>query len=367
MAWNWQQDDWGNFTYNSTKLVELEKQFLHESGLMFGAFTYLDENEKDHLRIEIISNEALKTSEIEGEYLDHDSLQSSICRQFGIKSDNRKIKPAEKGISALLLDLYKTYDEKLSDKLLFRWHKELMASRDDIERIGGYRSGDDPMQIISGRYYAPKVHYEAPPSSSIPDEMRKFINWFNESRNLHPLTRAGIAHLYFDCIHPFEDGNGRIGRALAEKALAQSLGKPTLIALSTIINAHKKDYYAALAKANKSNDVTDWLIYFSNTILLALKHSKRRVETLISKAKLFKRLDGKLNERQIKVLNKLFEAGPNGFEGGLSAANYKSITGAPIATTSRDLVDLVKKGALVKKGELKYSRYFISHEHSVRF
>lgn len=360
MTWNWQKEDCGNFSYNSSKLDELEKQFLHESGLMFGAFTYLDENEKDRLRIEIISNEALKTSEIEGEYLDHDSLQSSICRQFGIKSDNRKIKPAEKGISALLLNLYKTYNEKLSDKLLFRWHKELMAGRTDVEQIGGYRAGDEPMQIISGRYDAPKVHYEAPPSSTIAEEMRKFTKWFNESAHIHPLARAGIAHLYFECIHPFEDGNGRIGRALAEKALAQSLGKPTLIALSTIINANKKEYYAALEKANKSNDMTDWLMYFSNTILLALRHSKRRVETLISKAKLFKKLEGKLNERQIKVLNKLFEAGPNGFEGGLSAANYRRITGAPIATTTRDLVDLVKKGALTKKGELKHTRYYLS-------
>jgi Fic family protein len=359
MTWIWQNEDWGNFTYNSSRLDELEKQFLHESGLMFGAFTYLDENEKDRLRIEIISNEALKTSEIEGEYLDHDSLQSSICRQFGIKADNRRIKPAEKGISALLLDLYKTYDEKLSDKLLFRWHKELMNGRTDIEQIGAYRSGDEPMQIISGRYYAPKVHFEAPPSSSIPDEMRRFIKWFNEAKNIHPLARAGITHLYFECIHPFEDGNGRIGRALAEKALAQSLGKPTLIALSTIINAKKKDYYLALQRANNSNDFTEWLMYFSNIILMALRHSKRKVETLITKAKLFKRLEGQLNERQIKVLNKLFEAEPEGYEGGLSAANYKSITGAPIATTTRDLTDLVKKGALQKQGELKFSRYYL--------
>lgn len=360
MTWNWQKEDWGKFTYNSSKLDELEKQFLHESGLMFGAFTYLDENEKDALRIEIISNEALKTSEIEGEYLDHDSLQSSICRQFGIKSDNRRIKAAEKGISALLLDLYKTYDEKLSDRLLFRWHKELMAGRTDVAQIGGYRTGDEPMQIISGKYDAPNVHYEAPPSLRVTAEMKKYTEWFNKTSGIQPLARAGIAHLYFECIHPFEDGNGRIGRALAEKALAQSLGKPTLIALSTIINANKKEYYLALERANKSNDVTDWLIYFSGTILLALRHSKHKVEALISKAKLFKRLEGQLNERQIKVLNKLFEAEPNGYEGGLSAANYKSITGAPIATTTRDLVDLVNKRALRKEGELKYTRYYLS-------
>jgi Fic family protein len=362
MAWNWQKKDWGNFTYNSSKIDELERQFMHESGLMYGAFIYLNDEEKEKLIIEIISDEALKTSEIEGEYLNRDSLQSSICRQLGIKTDNRKIKPAEKGISELMIDLYKTYNEKLSHNLLFRWHKILMRNREDLEHIGEYRKSKEPMQIISGQIGDPIIHFEAPPAKQIPKEMQNYINWFNRSRsdNLEILAKAGIAHLYFESIHPFEDGNGRIGRALTEKCLAQSIGKPTLIALSTIINADKKAYYDALEKANKSNEITPWLIYFSQTILKSIRHSKNKIAALITKAKLLSKLDGQLNERQIKVLNKMFDAEPEGFEGGMSAAKYKSITGATIPTTTRDLADLVKKKALKKQGELRHSRYYLA-------
>jgi Fic family protein len=359
MNWNWQKKDWGNFTYNLSKLDELENQFIYESGLMFGAFIHLDEDKKEKLLIEIISDEALKTSEIEGEYLNRDSLQSSICRQLGFKADNRKIKPAEKGISELMINLYKTYDQKLSHEVLFRWHGILMRNREDLESIGEYRKSKEPMQIISGQIGEPRIHFEAPPSKQLHKEMTNYIKWFNNNNTLKPLARAGIAHLYFECIHPFEDGNGRIGRALTEKCLAQSLGKPTLIALSTIINADKKAYYDALEKANKSNEITPWLLYFSKTILESIRHSKSKIEALITKAKLFSKLDGQLNDRQIKVLNKMFDAEPKGFEGGMSAAKYMSITGATIPTTTRDLADLVKKKALKKKGELKHSRYYL--------
>jgi Fic family protein len=287
-------------------------------------------------------------------------LQSSICKKFGIKSYNKKIKASEKAISEMMIYLYKTYDEELTHTYLYKLHAILMrGSR--LDSIGKYRKSKEPMLIVSGFAGNQKIHFEAPPSNVLHNEMQRYIKWFNQSKleQLKPLARAGLAHLYFESIHPFEDGNGRIGRALAEKALAQSLDKPTLIALSTIINAEKKVYYQALNDASRDNEITQWQIYFAQTILKALRYSKSKIEALIAKAKLFARLDGQLNQRQIKVLNKMFEAEPEGFEGGLSAANYKSITGATIATTTRDLADLVNKKALRKEGQLRYSRYYL--------
>jgi len=190
-------------------------------------------------------------------------------------------------------------------------------------------------------------------------EMTAFIRWFRASADYGALTRAGIAHLYFVCIHPFEDGNGRIARALAEMALAQSLGQPSLIALSQTIERHRRDYYDALEAANKSVEITDWLVYFANTMLEAQTRSENRLTRLIDKTKMLDRLRGKINARQEKALLRLFQAEPDGFEGGLSAANYRTITEAPVSTTTRDLADLVAKGALRRTGSRKHTRYWL--------
>jgi len=179
---------------------------------------------------------------------------------------------------------------------------------------------------------------------------------------LPALLRAGIAHLYFVSIHPFEDGNGRIGRAIAEKALAQCLGQPTLIALAYTIERNKKTYYTALEQANKRNEITPWLIYFADRVLTAQHYTVTWIEFLISKAKLYDRLRGQLNPRQEKVLARLFREGPEGFIGGFSAEKYIGITGAPRATATRDLQDLVGKGALLRRGERKHTRYQLNLE-----
>lgn len=221
------------------------------------------------------------------------------------------------------------------------------------------------MQVVSGRLDEPKVHFEAPPFSRVPSEMADFLHWFNASApagnsRLSAVTRAGIAHLYFESIHPFEDGNGRIGRAIAEKALAQSLGQPTLIALSTTLLARRKSYYDALEVANKANEITRWLAWFAGIVLEAQHHTLAQTEFILSKAKLFERLNAAFNERQQKVLLRMFREGPAGFMGGLSAGYYSSITGASPSTATRDLADLVEKGALTKVGELKRTRYFLN-------
>ena len=234
MIWNWQQEEWPRFTYDRETMAECEAQVLHKAGMLLGAVKYLAEEEKTGLMIDIISNEAVTTSEIEGEILNRDSVQSSIRRNFGLEAGNRKVPPAEQGIAAMMTDLYREYDQLLSEKELFGWHAMLARGRTDLKRIGAYRTGAEPMQVVSGPIGKSKVHFEAPPSKAMRPEMSRFITWFNSTapggwQPLPALTRAGIAHLYFVSIHPFEDGNGRIARALSEKALSQCLGQPTLI------------------------------------------------------------------------------------------------------------------------------------------
>jgi Fic family protein len=367
MTWNWQQPDWPNFSYDKSLLDDFEKQLLLGAGFAFGAFKHLNEEDKQRLTVELISNEALKTSEIEGEYLDRDSLQSSIRRQFGLTADNRKIPPAEQGIAEMMVDVYRSFEVPLSHTMLFEWHKMLTNGRRDLTDIGRYRTHSEPMQIVSGAIHAPKIHFEAPPSSQMLPEMERFIDWFNATASggktpLPALLRAAIAHLYFVSIHPFEDGNGRIGRAIAEKALAQCLGQPTLIAIAYTIERNKKAYYSVLEQANKQNEITAWLIYFAETIISAQSYTATWIDFLIKKAKFYDRLCGQMNPRQQKALARIFREGPDGFVGGLSAEKYIGITGAPRATATRDLQDLVSKEALVRHGERKHTRYFLSFE-----
>jgi Fic family protein len=218
------------------------------------------------------------------------------------------------------------------------------------------------MQVVSGRIGAPKVHFEAPPSRQVPKEMKRFISWFNRTtpHGKEPwpaIARAGTAHLYFESIHPFEDGNGRIGRAIAGKAIAQSFGQPVLVALATTILAHQKSYYQAFEKANRQNEITEWLVWFAEIALEAQGRSIAQVEFIIAKTKLLDRLRGQINERQEKALLRMFREGPEGFKGGLSAGNYGTITGPSPATTTRDLADLVEKGAIIRTGERRHARY----------
>lgn len=365
MVWNWQQPDWPAFSYDNEQLLELEKKFVSQTGIIIGAYKHVNEENKQEMIIDVISDEALKTSEIEGEYLNRDSLQSSIRKNFGLTTDPGKATPAEQGVSEMMVDLHSNYDRKLDHNALFNWHKMLTRGKTGLKDTGKYRSHKDPMQVVSGHIHKPKIHFEAPPSESMPKEMDKFITWFNnaalpDARQMNTLARAGIAHLYFDSIHPFEDGNGRIARALAEKLLSKQTGRPVLLALSYIIEKNKKKYYAILEKSNKNNEITPYLIYFSKTILDAQQYTLKLIDFIIKKTKLFSRVQGILNKRQEKVLERLFKEGPDGFKGGLSANNYSSITKAPRATTTRDLQDLVIKNILFKTGELKGSRYYLN-------
>jgi Fic family protein len=364
VTWNWQKKDWPNFSYNIEQLVGLENEFLYQAGLLVGVYSHLNNENKNILMIDLLSDEALKTSEIEGEYLNRDSVQSSVKKHFGFQAQNTKIPLAEAGISEMMIDLYSNYHDKLSDELLGKWHRMLTYGRRDIKNLGYYRTDQEAMQVISGPIHNPKVHFAAPPSENIPDEMRLFINWFNDSSPsgktpLSTLIRASIAHLYFVSIHPFEDGNGRIARGLAVKSLADSLKSPVFITLSTIIEKNKKDYYAMLEMSNKSNEITNWLIYFAKTIIQAQKNTVLLIEFIIKKTKFFDHFANELNDRQNKAILRIFAEGPDGFKGGLSAENYINITKTSRATTTRDLQDLVNKKALIRVGERKSTRYYL--------
>ena len=375
MNWIWQHPDWPNFTVDRSRLQPLEARFLQEAGRRIGSWRHLDAQGQTELRVQWLSTEALESSAIEGEMLDRASLQSSIRRHFGLSGDRRAASPAEAGAAEMMMALYREFDRPLDHDMLLRWHRMLMGER-RVAAAGAYRQHREAMQIVSGPDYAPRVHYEAPPSWRIEAEMDRFLVWYAGTQatqeELSALTRAGTAHLYFVCIHPFEDGNGRIGRALAEKALAQLFGEPSLIALSRTIARRRKAYYAALEGVGPSLDITDWLVWFAGTVLDAQLWSERRLVRSIQQAQLFERLRGALNRRQEKALLALFRSEPDGFEGGLSARNYQAITRAPASTATRDLADLVAKGALRRSGERRHTRYWLNlppfeclHEHDV--
>jgi Fic family protein len=367
MTWNWQQKDWPNFIYEPKALKEFEVDFMHRAGVLQGSIKHISADDKQTLTVNLISEEAFKTSEIEGELLNRDSLQSSIRKHFGLKTDNRSVSPAEQGVSEMLLDLYNSTDSNLTHAQLFKWHEMLTNGRRDLQNIGAYRAHSEPMQIVSGGITNPTVHYEALPSERIQKEMDMFVSWFNETRQgsgqeLSALTRSGIAHIYFESIHPFEDGNGRIGRAISEKALSESLGGPTLIAIAQTIEKKRKGYYAALHACSVDLEINEWLHYFCNIVLEAQDYTQSMIDFLIEKGKFYERFGEKLNTRQSKVIERMFKEGVEGFKGGLSADNYIRITDAARATVTRDLQNLVEKGALIKTGELKYTRYYLNIE-----
>ena len=364
MRWNWQQPDWPRFHYEPEALAPLETEFLKRGGVVIGSVMHLSDDDQSNLRVEVISTEALKTSEIEGAVLDRESVQASIRQQFGLVTDRRRIAPSDQGIAEMMVDLYRTFAAPIGHASLFRWHEMVMRGRRDAPVMGRYREHGDPMQIVSGPAHAPKVHFEAPPSAQVPREMDAFCAWFNETRpgGLRPLpalARAGIAHLYFESIHPFEDGNGRIGRAIAERALAQGLGQPSLTALSALIERRRSHYYRALELAHNTNHVGDWLHWFGPMVLDAQRHTQSWIDFLIAKTRLLDSVRGVLNARQEKALLRMMREGPDGFEGGLSAGKYSAITSAPAATARRDLAALVACGALVRTGERKGTRYWL--------
>jgi len=366
MKYNWQQKDWPDFRYDILEIQDVLFAFAEKTGHVSGVLKSLPDAMQTEAIIDLMVSEAIKTSEIEGEYLSRSDVMSSIRHNLGLDTDNEYVADKRaKDAADLMVDVRNSYKAPLTEEKLFEWHKMLLsAGRRQID-IGMWRIHEEPMQVISGPIGKWKVHFEAPPSKNVPEEMKQFIHWFNDTtpneKNeiKNPVLRSAIAHLYFESIHPFEDGNGRIGRAISEKALSQNLGRPTLLSLSETLEANKKAYYDTLKLAQKSNEITDWLIYFSNTVLKAQIRAEENIEFILKKTKFFDKFKDQLNERQLKVIHRMLEAGIEGFEGGMSTKKYVAITGTSKATATRDLQYLLEIRALKQTGGGRSTRYEI--------
>ncbi|HLF65430.1 MAG TPA: Fic family protein [Saprospiraceae bacterium] len=355
-VYNWQQDDWPNFRYRLDVVEPLLYQFAEMTGQSEGISRNLPDDVQVEQLLDILLMEAIKSSEIEGVHLSRQDVLSSIKKNLGLANNDVPVRDQKaSGISTMLTNARKTFQQPLSEQVLFEWHTLLMANAKDVA-IGQWRSHPESMQVVSGAAGKEKVHFEAPASNKVPEEVHAFIEWFNRTapNGKSPIhsgpVRSAIAHLYFESIHPFEDGNGRIGRVIAEKALSQNLHRPILFSLSSVIEAERNAYYHALETAQRSNEITAWLIYFVNTILKAQERAYTSIEFTLKKSKFFDRFRDLLNVRQFKVIQKMLGTGVNEFEGGINARKYISITSASKATATRDLQDMVKKGVLVPKG-----------------
>jgi Fic family protein len=355
-GYNWQQKDWPHFKFTLEGVEDELLIFSEKAGRVSGILEGLPEETKQEVVVDIILAEAIKTSEIEGEFPSRKDVLSSIRKNLGLHHSPGHIKDkSAEGLGELMIDVRKTFKETLTEEMIFAWHKMLMGENKRIE-AGLWRTHKEPMQVISGAIGKEKVHYEAPPSSQVPEEMKRFFQWFKESgpggkeEIKKAPVRSAIAHLYFETIHPFEDGNGRIGRAIAEKALSQTIGRPVMLSLSRTIEAKKNVYYDALEKAQHSNEITPWLEYFVRTTLDAQTEAEKQIEFTLKKTRFFDRFKDQFNDRQLTVIRRMLEEGAKGFEGGMNARKYTGITKTSKATATRDMQQLLESGAFALAG-----------------
>lgn len=366
MTYNWQQDDWLSFSYDSTAIMPALLAFSEKSGRVSGLVQGLPQDTRDETIIDILVSEAIKTSEIEGEYLSRQDVMSSIRNNLDLTDTHEKVGDQRAiGVADMVIAARRDYQSPLTQDMLFDWHRMLMRGARRL-KIGAWRTHSEPMQVVSGAIGKQVVHYEAPPSDAVPDMMQGYFNWFNETASqgqtpiAHAPVRSAIAHLYFETIHPFEDGNGRIGRTLSEKALSQGLERPILLSLSKAIESDKKAYYDALKTAQRTNDVTDWLLYFLDLCLNAQIDAEQQIEFTLLKVKFFDAYKNRLNERQTKVVRRMLEEGRDGFKGGMSAKKYVTIAHTSKPTATRDLQHLVEIGAFTVTGGGRSTRYWLN-------
>lgn len=365
MKYNWQLKQWPKFNYNIDAVEDFLAAFSEEIAHVSGMLKAMSEDSQIEAVINTLVLEAIKTSEIEGEYLSRPDVVSSIRNNLGLNSNPDKIKDKKsEGAGALMVAVRNSFAEPLTEDTLFKWHIMLLGHDAKI-RTGAWRTHTESMQVISGAMGQERIHFEAPPSADVPIEMRKFIKWFNDTAPggreeiKKAAIRSAIAHLYFEFIHPFEDGNGRIGRAIAEKALSQTLGRPILLSLSQAIEADKKSYYAALERNQRTDEVTDWITYFVKVILDAQVNARKLVDFTLAKTRFFDRFRDMLNERQLKVIKRMLEEGPQGFKGGMTTSKYISLTRASKATATRDLQVLAEMGVLKAEGGGRSTHYML--------
>lgn len=356
MSYNWELSDWPNFTFSTLKMEGKLYDFAQETGAVNALINALPNEIKQQTLLELILSEAINTSAIEGEFLSREDVMSSIKNNLGINKTAEVVKDKRaSGIADLMIEVRNTFDKELNEQTLHHWHKLLFGDNTHIN-VAAWRKSDEPMRIVSGGIDKEQIHFEAPPSAVIKKEMNRFLKWLGSTKPngsseiKDPVIRAGIAHLYFESIHPYEDGNGRIGRAIAEQVLSQTLGRPVMLSLSNIIERNKDAYYQALKNAQKSNEISEWLKYFLDIALNAQLEAKQMIDFTLKKIKVFDSVKDNLNERQLKVLHKMYSFGPAGFEGGMTTKKYISLTKISKATATRDLQELEKLGVLTSSG-----------------
>ena len=308
------------------------------------------------------------SSAIEGEQLNVGSVRSSLARRLGLNEEGRTTSRSE-GLAELMLDATRSHQQPLDERRLFTWHRWLFPSDEQLLarplHIGALR-GEEPMQVVSGRMDRPTVHFEAPPRAGLDEQLTEFLAWFERSRSetsLDPFVRAGIAHFWFVTLHPFDDGNGRLTRAITDLALAQ--GEQQAIrfyAMSASILEDRAGYYRILEASQKGTlDITAWLQWFLATLLKSLEQAMARIDRVLVKARFWQaHRHQALSEQQVKVLNRLLDGGERGFEDGINAAQYQAVAKVSKATATRHLGDLLEKGCLERlPGGGRSTRYQI--------
>lgn len=356
MKYIWQHKTFPNFRYDQSKLIGPVQSFTLQIGQTKGLLQGLTSEDEKDLFLEVLLSEALKTSEIEGEYFSREDVMSSLRKQLGLHNTLPKTRDKNaEAIAKLTIEVRDDYKQKLSEKLLKKWHATLTEFSPGIN-AGKWRKGKEPMQIISGNVAKVDIHYEAPPSDRVPSMMKDFVQWYHgfncpELGSIGAgMLKAALAHLYFETIHPFEDGNGRIGRVLAEKILAEALDMPLYISISSVIGKNKKRYYEELKTAQRNVEITKWVLYFFDVLIQAEQNVKSTAKFCILKTRFFAKHKEHLNQRQVKAIQKMMEYGEDGFEGGMTAKKYSSINKTSKATATRDLQELVSRNAFSARG-----------------
>ena len=348
----WQQSDWPHWRYDLQRLAGLLAQVHHTQGHLLGRMRDLGLGLRDQATLQVLTDEVLKTSEIEGEHLNPDTVRSSIARRMGV--DVGALAPADRhvdGVVDMVLDATGHFDQPLTAERLFGWHAALFPTGYSglaAIRTGGWRNDvSGPMQVVSGPVGRQKVHYEAPPAHLLVAEMSDFLLWFNLHQEPDPVVKAGLAHLWFVTIHPFDDGNGRIARAVGDMALARAeQSSQRFYSLSAQIQRERKNYYDLLERTQKGTlDVTDWLKWFLGCLLRAMQGTEVTLSAVLTKARFWQRWAGApLNERQVKLINRLLD----GFDGKLTSSKWAAIAKCSPDTALRDITELIAVGVLMK-------------------
>lgn len=349
----WQRPEWPRFTWEKGELSELLAGVTHEQGRLLGRMEGLGFRLREEATLNNLTEEVVKSSEIEGERLDPDQVRSSLARRLGM--DIGALAPADRiveGVVEMMLDATQKYNEPLTAERLFGWHAALFPTgRSGMSRIrvGAWRDDSKgPMQVVSGPIGREKVHYVAPPAQRLDGEVDAFLDWFEKKTDMNGVLKAGLAHLWFVTVHPFEDGNGRIARAIADMALARSEhSRQRFYSMSAQIRRERNDYYDTLERTQSDSlDVTAWLQWFLQCLRRAITGAHGTLASVTHKARFWERHSGApLNERQRKVLNRMLD----GFEGKLTSSKWAKLTQCSQDTASRDIAALVNLGIL-KKG-----------------